>query len=145
MGYYFYFPPENQIVVSRYVEFLEKNLISQEASGRAIEVEEIQDEDTSPSENTSQIPAEVEEVEEHNLGDLNEHANYKVDWKSSKQSTTAMFATEAAYITPSEAAMEVVWIRKFISWLGIVPKINEPIKMSCDNSTALLIVNEPRV
>ncbi|GKG36170.1 hypothetical protein Tco_0443848, partial [Tanacetum coccineum] len=38
-----------------------------------------------------------------------------VDWKSSMQSTTAMSATEAEYI----AAMEVVWIMKFISGLGI--------------------------
>ncbi|GKF88856.1 hypothetical protein Tco_0262819, partial [Tanacetum coccineum] len=67
-----------------------------------------------------------------------------VDWKSSKQSTTAMSATEAEYIAASEAAMEVVWIKKFISGLGIVPTINEP-KMLCDNSAALLIANEPRV
>ncbi|GKF10922.1 hypothetical protein Tco_0048848 [Tanacetum coccineum] len=38
-----------------------------------------------------------------------------VDWKSSKQSTTAMSATEAEYIAASEATMEAVWIRKFIS------------------------------
>ncbi|GJT32305.1 retrotransposon protein, putative, ty1-copia subclass [Tanacetum coccineum] len=37
MGYYFYFPPENKIVVARYAEFFEKNLITQEVSGRAIE------------------------------------------------------------------------------------------------------------
>ncbi|GKG44949.1 retrotransposon protein, putative, ty1-copia subclass, partial [Tanacetum coccineum] len=41
-----------------------------------------------------------------------------VDWNSSKQSTTAMFATEAEYIAASEAAMEAVWIRKIISGLG---------------------------
>nr|GEY56304.1 hypothetical protein [Tanacetum cinerariifolium] len=40
-----------------------------------------------------------------------------VDWKSSKQSTTAMSATEAEYIAASKAAMEVVCIRKFISGL----------------------------
>ncbi|GJZ69839.1 hypothetical protein Tco_0633389 [Tanacetum coccineum] len=46
----------------------------------------------------------------------------------------------------SEAEMEVVWIRKFISGLGNnVPTINEPIKMFCDNSAALLIANEPGV
>ncbi|GJW62755.1 retrotransposon protein, putative, ty1-copia subclass [Tanacetum coccineum] len=50
MGYYFYFPPENKIVVARYAEFFEKNLITQEVSGRAMDLEEIQDEDTSPSE-----------------------------------------------------------------------------------------------
>ncbi|GKF21753.1 hypothetical protein Tco_0070391 [Tanacetum coccineum] len=68
-----------------------------------------------------------------------------VDWKSSKQSTTAMSATEVEYIVASEAAMEAVWIRKFILGLGIVPSINEPIKMFCDNSAALLIANEPGV
>ncbi|GJW73682.1 hypothetical protein Tco_0133052 [Tanacetum coccineum] len=68
-----------------------------------------------------------------------------VDWKSSKQSTTAMSATEAEYIAASEAAMKVVWIRKFISGLGIVPTINEPIKMFCDNSAALHFAYEPGV
>ncbi|GJQ94545.1 retrotransposon protein, putative, ty1-copia subclass [Tanacetum coccineum] len=106
IGYYFYFPPENKIVVARYAEFFEKNLITQEVSGRAIDLEEIQDEDTSPSEITSKIPMEVEgfelpqeevipicrsersrrvpnrlclnvETEEHSLGDLNEPTNYK--------------------------------------------------------------------
>ncbi|GJT82179.1 retrotransposon protein, putative, ty1-copia subclass [Tanacetum coccineum] len=106
MGYYFYFPPENKIVVARYAEFFEKNLITQEVSGRAIDLEEIQDEDTSPSEITSEIPMEVEgfeppqeedilirrsertrrapnrlslnvEAEEHSLGDLNEPTSYK--------------------------------------------------------------------
>nr|GEW66475.1 reverse transcriptase domain-containing protein [Tanacetum cinerariifolium] len=106
IGYYFYFPPENKIVVARYAEFLEKNLISQEVSGRVGELEEIQDEDTSPSENTRKITLEGEgfeppqeevvfvrrsarthraperlclnvKVEEHSLGDLNEPTNYK--------------------------------------------------------------------
>ncbi|GKB42017.1 retrotransposon protein, putative, ty1-copia subclass [Tanacetum coccineum] len=59
MGYYFYFPLENKIVVARYVEFLKKNLLSQEVSGRAEELKEIQDKDTSPSEINSEIPMEV--------------------------------------------------------------------------------------
>nr|GEW69980.1 hypothetical protein [Tanacetum cinerariifolium] len=54
-GYYFYFPPENKIVVARYAEFFEKNLITQEVSGRDVDLEEIQDEDTSPSEITSEF------------------------------------------------------------------------------------------
>ncbi|GKA58552.1 hypothetical protein Tco_0757740 [Tanacetum coccineum] len=48
-----------------------------------------------------------------------------MDSKSSKQSTTAMSATEAEYIAASEAAMEAVWIRKFISWLGISIELGE--------------------
>nr|GEZ29169.1 retrotransposon protein, putative, Ty1-copia subclass [Tanacetum cinerariifolium] len=59
MGYYFYFPPKNKIVVARYAEFFEKNLITQEVSGRAIDLEEIQDEDTSPFKITSEIPMET--------------------------------------------------------------------------------------
>ncbi|GJS72538.1 hypothetical protein Tco_0705379 [Tanacetum coccineum] len=43
--------------------FLEKNLISKEVSRRAVELEETQDEDTSPSKNTSKIPMEVEGFE----------------------------------------------------------------------------------
>nr|GEZ39685.1 retrovirus-related Pol polyprotein from transposon TNT 1-94 [Tanacetum cinerariifolium] len=68
-----------------------------------------------------------------------------VDWKSSKQSTTAMSATEAKYIAALKATMETVWIRKFISGLDIVPTINEPIRMFCDNSATLYFANEPRV
>ncbi|GKF97551.1 retrotransposon protein, putative, ty1-copia subclass, partial [Tanacetum coccineum] len=64
MGYYFYFPPENKIVVARYAEFFEKHLISQEISERAVDIDEIQEEeDTTPSEITSNIPKEVEGFE----------------------------------------------------------------------------------
>ncbi|GJW96586.1 retrotransposon protein, putative, ty1-copia subclass [Tanacetum coccineum] len=63
MGYYLYFPPDNKIVVARYAKFLEKNLLSQEVNRRAGELEEYQDEDTPPSENTSKIPKEVEGFE----------------------------------------------------------------------------------
>ncbi|GKD76956.1 retrotransposon protein, putative, ty1-copia subclass, partial [Tanacetum coccineum] len=45
-------------------------------------------------------------------------------------------------IAASEVEMEAVWIKKFISRLGIVPTINKPITMFCDNSAALLIANE---
>ncbi|GKG43592.1 hypothetical protein Tco_0482685, partial [Tanacetum coccineum] len=65
MGYHFYFPPENKLVVARYVEFLEKNILSQEISGKAEELKEIQDEDTSPFENTSEIPMEFEGVNDN--------------------------------------------------------------------------------
>ncbi|GJS60506.1 retrotransposon protein, putative, ty1-copia subclass [Tanacetum coccineum] len=64
MGYYFYFPLENKIVVARYAKFFEKRLINQEISERAVDLEEIQEEeDTTPSEITSNIPQEVEGFE----------------------------------------------------------------------------------
>nr|GEX59402.1 hypothetical protein [Tanacetum cinerariifolium] len=48
-------------------------------------------------------------------------------------------------IATSEAAMEAVWIRKFILGLGIVPTISEPIKMFCDNSAVLHFAKESGV
>ncbi|GJT02384.1 retrotransposon protein, putative, ty1-copia subclass [Tanacetum coccineum] len=68
-----------------------------------------------------------------------------VDWKSSKQITTAMSSTEAEYIAASEAAMTAIWIRKFIFWLGIVPSIDRPMDMYCDNTGAITIADEPGV
>nr|GFB82597.1 retrotransposon protein, putative, Ty1-copia subclass [Tanacetum cinerariifolium] len=57
IGYYFYYPSENKIVVERYADFLEKDFILQKESERIIELE---DEDILPSENTSEHPIEEE-------------------------------------------------------------------------------------
>ncbi|GJW80710.1 retrotransposon protein, putative, ty1-copia subclass [Tanacetum coccineum] len=116
MGYYFYYPLENKIFVSRNAEFFENSFMVQEASGshellkmsrsdKGLEI--IQEEDTQPSKNTSKehnevAPIEVEpqnvrvpirrsamipqvpdrygyyvDVEEYELGDLDEPPNYK--------------------------------------------------------------------
>nr|GEX89363.1 zinc finger, CCHC-type [Tanacetum cinerariifolium] len=68
-----------------------------------------------------------------------------IDWKSSKQSTTAMSSMEAEYIAAAEAAMEAIWIRKFISEVGVVPNIDRPMDMCCDNTSAITIADEPGV
>ncbi|GKC07866.1 putative RNA-directed DNA polymerase [Tanacetum coccineum] len=68
-----------------------------------------------------------------------------VDWKSAKQSTTAMYSMEAEYIAAAEAAMEAIWIRKFIYGLGVVPNIDRPMDMYCDNTGSITIADEPGV
>ncbi|GJU57358.1 retrotransposon protein, putative, ty1-copia subclass [Tanacetum coccineum] len=65
-----------------------------------------------------------------------------VDWKSTRQSISATSSIEAEYIAAYDASKEAVWIRKFISGLGIVPIIEEPINMYCDNTGAITIANE---
>ncbi|GKE06545.1 retrotransposon protein, putative, ty1-copia subclass, partial [Tanacetum coccineum] len=65
-----------------------------------------------------------------------------VDWKSKKQTTIAMSATQAEYMAASEAAMEAVWIRKFVGDLGVMPSIKEPINMYCDNSAAIILAKD---
>nr|GEZ04954.1 hypothetical protein [Tanacetum cinerariifolium] len=81
MGYYFYYPLENKIFVARNAELFENNLMVQEASGSHGLLESsvsdgglqlIQEEDTQPSEITSEIHNEVAPIE-----DLNEPPNYK--------------------------------------------------------------------
>nr|GFC21570.1 retrovirus-related Pol polyprotein from transposon TNT 1-94 [Tanacetum cinerariifolium] len=104
MGYYFYFPPENKVIVARYANFLERDLISQKFSGRDNDPED-DHMNTLPFENTNEIPADPEilgsppelipirrserttrapnrlclniEVKDNELGDLGEPANYK--------------------------------------------------------------------
>ncbi|GKE17477.1 zinc finger, CCHC-type containing protein, partial [Tanacetum coccineum] len=53
MGYSFYYPPENKVLVARNAEFLENNHITQEASKSIKDLEIIQEEDTHPSIGTS--------------------------------------------------------------------------------------------
>ncbi|GKA41074.1 pentatricopeptide repeat-containing protein [Tanacetum coccineum] len=49
---------------------------------------------------------------------------------------------EAEYIAAFDASKEAVWVRKFIFGLGVVPTIEEPINMYCDNTGAITIANE---
>ncbi|GJV06865.1 retrotransposon protein, putative, ty1-copia subclass [Tanacetum coccineum] len=62
-----------------------------------------------------------------------------IDWKNIKQSIFATSSTDAEYIAAFDASKEAVWIRKFISGLGVVPTIEEPINMYCDNTGAIAI------
>ena len=117
MGYYFYYPPENKVFVARYGDFLEKEFITQELSGREYDLEDDQ-EDALPSENTSTLPVEPEslgpppeeevaplrrsarsvkpvermclnvECEESILGDLGEPTSYKASIESPEKGTT---------------------------------------------------------
>ena len=60
-----------------------------------------------------------------------------MSWKSFKQETVADSTTEAEYIVASEAAKEGVWIKKFISELGVVPSVSSTLDLYCDNSGAI--------
>ncbi|GJU90803.1 retrotransposon protein, putative, ty1-copia subclass [Tanacetum coccineum] len=109
MGYSFYYPPENKVFVAQNAEFLENSLINHEASRSLEDLKIIQEEDTHHSLDTSlnhkEDDQEIDEpqsdinpirrstrthrhtyrlclyvdAEEHELGDLDEHANYKAE------------------------------------------------------------------
>ncbi|GJT82611.1 putative retrotransposon protein [Tanacetum coccineum] len=69
-----------------------------------------------------------------------------VDWKSAKQSTTAMSSTKAEYIAAAEASMEAIWMRKFIDGLSdVVPSNKRHMEMLCDNKHAIAIAADPEI
>ncbi|GKF34317.1 retrotransposon protein, putative, ty1-copia subclass [Tanacetum coccineum] len=108
MGYSFYYPTENKVLVARNAKFLENSVITQETSRSLEDLEIIQEEDMHPSIDTSSHHKEDDletdepqsdiipirrstrtrhapncmclyiDNEEHELGDLGEPANYKV-------------------------------------------------------------------
>ena len=60
-----------------------------------------------------------------------------VSWKSSKQETVVDSIMESEYIAASEAAKEAVWHRKFITGLGVVSSIADPVDLYCNNNRAI--------
>nr|GEV76001.1 putative retrotransposon protein [Tanacetum cinerariifolium] len=68
-----------------------------------------------------------------------------VDSKSAKQSIFVTSSTKAEYIAAYDASKEAVWVRKFISRVGVVPTIEDPINMYCDNTRAITIANKSRI
>ena len=67
-----------------------------------------------------------------------------VSWCSSKQSVVAGSTCEAEYIPASEAANEGVWMKEFISNLGVIPSASGPMKIFCDNIGAIALAKESR-
>ena len=67
-----------------------------------------------------------------------------MSWKSSKQDKTAISTVESGYIAASEAAKEAIWIKSFLMELGVVLSSWEPVKLYCDENTAVAQAKEPR-
>jgi hypothetical protein len=51
---------------------------------------------------------------------------------------------EAKYINASKAVKEAVWIRNFVSELGVIPSALSPMDLYCNNSGAIAQEKEPR-
>ena len=66
-----------------------------------------------------------------------------VSWRSSQQDAIADSTIEAEYIATSKAAKEAVWIKKFITGLGVVPSVSNPVNLKCDNNGAIAQAKEP--
>jgi hypothetical protein len=51
---------------------------------------------------------------------------------------------EAEYVAASEAVKEAVWLRNFLRDLEIIPNLEQPMVVYCDNSGAVANSKEPR-
>ncbi|KAL2237853.1 UNVERIFIED_CONTAM: Retrovirus-related Pol polyprotein from transposon TNT 1-94 [Sesamum indicum] len=58
-------------------------------------------------------------------------------WKSGKQSVIATSTMEAEFVACFEATVHGLWLRNFISRLGIVNSIAKPLRIYCDNFAAV--------
>nr|GEZ45147.1 hypothetical protein [Tanacetum cinerariifolium] len=66
-------------------------------------------------------------------------ARYLTDADDLKSQTGYVFVLNGGAV---DWKSEAVWVRKFLSGLGVVPTIKEPISMYCDNTGAIAIANE---
>ncbi|GJS01958.1 hypothetical protein Tco_0318466 [Tanacetum coccineum] len=65
-----------------------------------------------------------------------------VTWKSSKQDTMTDSTCESEYIAACEASKEAIWMKNFIGDLGVVPTVQDPIEIFCDNESAIALTKE---
>ncbi|KAA0031663.1 retrovirus-related pol polyprotein from transposon tnt 1-94 [Cucumis melo var. makuwa] len=66
-----------------------------------------------------------------------------VVWHSIKQGCIADSTMETEYVALCEATKEAVWLRKFLHDLEVVPNMNLPITLYCDNSGTVANSKEP--
>lgn len=64
-------------------------------------------------------------------------ANGAISWKSAKQTIIATSTMEAEFVACYEATIQAMWLRNFISGLGIVESIVRPLRIHYDNSAAV--------
>ena len=67
-----------------------------------------------------------------------------ISWRSVKQSYIVDSIMEAEYVAACEAAKEAVWLKKFLSDLGVMRIEQVLITLFCDNSGVVAQSKDPR-
>lgn len=67
-----------------------------------------------------------------------------VSWRSAKQGLTASSTMAAEFVAIHEASDQGIWLRNFVTGLQIVEGIERPLKLYCDNRSAVLYSNNNR-
>lgn len=67
-----------------------------------------------------------------------------ISWKSVKQTLIASSTMAAEFIACYEASNHGIWLRNFVTGLRIVDGIEKPLKIFCDNNSAVMYSNNNR-
>ena len=67
-----------------------------------------------------------------------------ISWRSAKQTLVASSTMAAEYIAMYEASNQALWLKNFVTGLRIVDGIERPLKIYCDNKSAVLFSNNNR-
>ena len=71
-------------------------------------------------------------------------AGSAISWKSVKQSIVASSTMEAEFVACYEASNHGICLRNFVTGLCIMDGIERPLKLFCDNKSAVLYSNNNR-
>ena len=67
-----------------------------------------------------------------------------ISWRSAKQTLIASSTMAAEFIACYEASNHGIWLRNFVTGLRVVDGIERPLKIFCDNKSAVLYSNNNR-
>ncbi|KAL0313292.1 UNVERIFIED_CONTAM: hypothetical protein Sradi_5728500 [Sesamum radiatum] len=75
------------------------------------------------------------------LGYMYMFAEEAISWKSAKQSLRASSTVAAEFVASYEVSNHEIWLQNFSMGLHIVDTIDRPLKLFCDNKSAVLYSN----
>ena len=67
-----------------------------------------------------------------------------ISWRSTKQTLVASSTMEAKFIAYFETSNHGIWLRNFVTRLRILGGIERPLKIYCDNKSAVIYSNNNR-
>ena len=67
-----------------------------------------------------------------------------ISWKSAKQTLITSSTMAAEFIACYEASNHGIWLKNFVTGLRIVEGIERPLKLYCDNKSAVMYSNNNR-
>ncbi|XP_035546966.1 secreted RxLR effector protein 161-like [Juglans regia] len=67
-----------------------------------------------------------------------------ISWRSMKQIITDSSTMEVEFVACFEAIVHGLWLRNFISGLGVIDSITRPLRIYCDNSSTVFFSKKDR-